>query len=53
MARLVSLAGILVLIAAVVITIGTRYFYPRIPDLGLDNHHCENYSEDLVVSVHN
>lgn len=51
MARLVSVGTALVLITALVIATGTKYFYPRIPDLGLDDHHCENYSEDLFVGV--
>ena len=53
MTRLVSLTTALVLIGALVVATGTRYFYPRIPDLGLDDHHCENYSEDLLVGASN
>jgi len=51
MARFFSLGSALVLVASLVIALGTKYFYPRIPDLGLKDHHCENYSEDLFVGV--
>jgi serine/threonine protein kinase len=53
MARLVSLTGALALIGALVVATGTHYFYPQIPERGLQDHHCENYGEDLVMSAHN
>ena len=50
-AELLSFGGALAIIIALVVTSGTRYFYPRIPDVSIDDHHCEDYPETISSAV--
>ena len=50
-AEFLSFGGALAIIVALVVTGGTRFFYPRIPDVGIDDQHCEDYSQVLENSA--